>query len=215
MGFRSGLVVATLIALAAPALAQPGRTPPQPPAPQPPAPQPQPYPQPQPNPQPQPQYGYPPQPVQLTAEEYKILQKGEYSDGQTVGGGLLGLFIGFGTGHLVQQRWTEKGWLFTVGDTAAYFAFLVGFIDCVGDSVDGTNNRCNAGLMVGGALAFAGLRIWETIDLFATPPAHNRRVREIRARIYNQQYYRAPPPPPPVYLRPVDGGFAGGVQLRF
>ena len=160
------------------------------------------------------------QPAQVTPDEYRLLVRGEITEGQRVGGGLLGTFIGFGSGHLVQQRWGEKGWIFTVGESISYAFFLAGVIDCMAHAYgpDGQADRCNDGYIFGGIIAFAALRIWEAVDVWAYPPDHNRRVRELRARVYGPAYYQQyqqPPPPPPVYMRAVDGGFTGGITVRF
>jgi hypothetical protein len=156
-----------------------------------------------------------PQPAQVTQAEYDLLMRGEMTEGQHVGGGLLGTRLGFGTGHSMQRRWQEKGWIFTVGEAAAYGVLLAGIIDCIELEGERTED-CADGWIIGGALAFVGLRIWEAVDVWAYPPDHNRRVRELRARVYGPNYYyQHPPMPPPVYLRAVDGGYSAGITLRF
>jgi hypothetical protein len=189
-------LLVVLISMEGLAAAQPGQTQPQPAPYYPPPMQPQ------------------PQPAQVTQEEYNLLMRGEMTEGQHVGGGLLGTLLGFGTGHIMQRRWSDKGWIFTVGEAAAYGVLLAGLIDCW--ELDGTSEDCDDGWIIGGALAFVGLRIWEAVDVWAYPPDHNRRVRELRARVYGPNYYyQHPPMPPPVYLRAVDGGYTAGFTLRF
>jgi len=46
-----------------------------------------------------------------TDKERKILERGEYTTHEIVGGGLLGTLVGFGTGHVAQERWRERGWI--------------------------------------------------------------------------------------------------------
>ena len=202
------------------AAGQPGAPPP---APSPyPAPYPQPYPQPA--PQPAPTYGVPapyayqPQPVALTPEEQEMLMKGEISDGEHLGGGLAALFLGFGIGQGIQGRWSDKGWLFTLGDVASMTMIFYGLtrtVDCA-DGTDHSGIKCvsdaGTGWMIGGALAFTGLRIWQTIDAFAVPAEYNSQVRRLRMRVG----YR-PMGMYSLYLsRPThgDGGVAG-LSLRF
>src|SRR5262245_13896284 len=104
-----GLVV---LGLASSAFAQPGQAPPPPM-------QPQPW-------QPQP-YGYsaqpPPMQAQLTLDEQYLLDRGYISDSQRIRGGVASLFFGLGLGQAVQGRWTETGWIFTLGEgvTAGMF----------------------------------------------------------------------------------------------
>lgn len=204
------------------------------PAPSPyPAPYPQPYPQPAPAPQPPPYpqpapqpyypgvpapYQYQPPPVQLTAEEQELLMKGEISDGEHLGGGLAALFLGFGIGQGIQGRWSDRGWMFTLGDLASVTMMFYGITRTVtcADGTDHSGIACRsdagAGWLIGGALAFTGLRIWQTIDAFAVPPDYNSRVRMLRMKAGYRpmgmySFYLSPP-------KSGDGGVAG-VSVRF
>ena len=190
----------------------------------PPQPQPAPYPAPYPQPYPQPApyypgvpapYQYQPQ-VQLTAEEQELLMKGEISDGEHLGGGLAALFLGFGVGQGIQGRWSDTGWLFTFGELASVGLLVYGAtrtFDCY-DGVDHLGHDCRTdagtGSLIVGALAFTGLRIWETVDAFAVPPDYNRKVRMVRMKAGlppRGMYYVVPP-------ARGDGGMAG-VSVRF
>lgn len=199
------------------AAAQPGTTPPQPqppPGPPPaqpyPAPPPQPYPAPSPPPQPYPPpYAQPtyaqPQYHLLTEEERELVAEGEIGGGQHVAGGLVGTFFGFGIGHAVQGRWSDKGWIFTVGEVASFGLILVALGDC------GFEESCEdeADQAWFGVVALIGLHIWEVFDVWLGPPAHNRRVRAARAKAGIYPAY----PTYGVYLAPPlsrdDGGVAG------
>lgn len=191
-----GSVVVTAL-LANVAMAQYAPPPPQPapaPAPQPYPSQPQPYPsQPQPYaPQPYPSqpyapqpYTYQPQPVQLSAEDAEILQRGPISDGAHIGGGLISLFFGFGVGQAVQGRYGDTGWIFTVGEGASIVLMVYGitrlFDDCF-EEVD-CNNDASATPFVVGILGLTGFRIWEVVDAFAGPASYNRRYKDIQLRV--------------------------------
>jgi hypothetical protein len=179
---RIAVVVAgaVLIAgsLAGVAAAQPGQT------------QPQQLPPPQ--PQVPPPYMYQPAPPPLTLEERQLLEDGEISDGQYIGGGLLSIFPGFGIGQAVQGRWSDRGYIFTLGETAAMGLVIYGIskndcflaIDPCHDDSDGV------GEFLVGLLAYTGFRVWEIIDAWAVPPGHNRRVQNLRLRLgYPQQGY--------------------------
>jgi hypothetical protein len=214
-----GILCGLLLLVTSVANAQPGQTQPGPYTPPQPPPQPQPYPAGQPAPAPQPYappaYGYvPPVQVQLTQEDQELLARGEISDGEHIGGGVLAIFVGFGAGQAVQGRWGDTGWIFTLGEAATFGAMMYGLTkdltDCFETNCDSSNHT---GLIVAGALGFTVLRLWETIDAFAGPASHNRRVRDLRMRLggapqyYGLRPYVAPP-------RAGDGAIAG-VSLQF
>jgi hypothetical protein len=130
-----------------------------------------------------PPYGQPGPP--LTAEEQDLLMQGEISAGEHIGGGVLAWFIGFGSGHAVQGRYSEKGWIFTVGEGAGLALAVVGAVQCrrgVEDlQVDDGPRTCDL-LFGAGAVVFVGFRLWEVIDAMTGPASHNRKVRRLRNR---------------------------------
>ena len=204
-----GVVVAMMIG-AGSAAAQPGQTPPAPHG-QPPAPYGQPaapagYP---------PPAGYAPQPhVVLTVEELQLLQQGEISDGQHIGGGLVAFFVPFGVGQAVQGRWNDTGWIFTVGELGSIAAMITGAVKLIDDCGDDTicsDDTAGSTLLVGGAIALGVFRIWELVDAFTGQIGHNRRVRELRMRVGMPQPLYSP------YFAPAVGGdgAVGGPTLRF
>lgn len=216
------LSLALLAVVAGTASAQPGADPAGDPPPYPPAPQPQPQPQPYPQPYAPPPQGYapPPQtyvPVQLTADDHELLQRGDITDGQHVGGALVSLFFGFGVGQAVQGRYGETGWIFTIGEIASITALFIGigqaFEDCFGPDDTCNDNRGEA-LFWGGLIGFAVFRVWEVVDAFGGPPKHNRRVRELRMRLGIPQ---------PMFTKKVmpyvntnrEGGGSAGFVIRF
>jgi hypothetical protein len=159
-------------------------------------------------------YGYQPVQVQLTAEDQQLLAEGEMPLLQHAGGGALAFVVGFGTGHMVQGRWTDIGWVFTIGDVASYAAIYFGardLVNCV-DMPDCRNVRAST-LILSGIVGLVGFHIWETLDAFIVPGNRNRRVRELRARLGMPQQeqrlslYMAPP-------QQGDGAI-GGLSLRF
>lgn len=205
---RGHVVLALLsslsILLASVASAQPGSSPPPPP------------PVYSPPPPPPPGYGYPQQPVGLTVDEQRLLARGEISPGAHIGGGALSLFFGFGVGQAVQGRWTDTGWIFTVGEAASIAALFIGFANEVEDC--GFEENCNNGgndlLIIGGLLGILGFRVWEIADAFVGPSNHNRRLRQLHMRLGYPPpgYYSAAPFVAPT--RQGDGGVAG-ITIRF
>lgn len=146
----------------------------------------------------------------LSAHERELLLQGEISFGQTVGGGVLSLWLGFGIGHMAQGRYGSVGWKFTVGELAAIAGFSVG----VGmAAADGYNNQPDAGgenLIIVSAIAYGILRVWEAIDAFTGPSVHNEKVRAARWKARGTPYYG-------FFVAPSQdrsGGIAG-LHLRF
>lgn len=156
-------------------------------------------------------------PVQLTPDEAQLLQKGEITDGQHIGGAAASIFLGFGIGQAVQGRYGETGWIFTVGEIASFTALIVGlsqqFDDCFNSDSSCNDNR-GEGLMIGGLVGFFAFRIWEVVDAFGGPPKHNRKIRELKMRLGM---------PVPMYTHRIvpyvnrtrDSGATAGVVFRF
>ena len=232
--FLSSLLVVMFVAGAV--HAQPGTTQPDPtpypppptgqdPAPAPPQPSPYPPPPPHqpypPNQPPPPPTGYAPQPyqyvpVQLSAEDQKLLSRGEISDGAQIGGVAGNLFFGFGLGQAIQGRWGETGWIFTLGEVASITAMVVGFsrsLDCAFDDPSCSDEDEGVGYILAGAIGITVFRVWSVVDAFAGPQKHNRRVRELRMRLGMPMpmYTRITP-----YVAPVrGGGSVAGFSLSF
>jgi hypothetical protein len=184
------------------------------PPPYPPAPYPTPLPPPmqpvQPIQQVPPPYGYQPVAVQLTVEEHERLQRGEISDMAHVGGGMANVFLGFGIGQAIQGRWSEKGWLFTVGGAASITAMVVGAVS----AFENDSNEAPI-LFIGGYIGFLAFHIWGAVDAFIEPPKHNRKLRELRMRLgmTGGPYYGTRVIP---YVKGTDhGGGTAGLVFRF
>jgi hypothetical protein len=211
-------VVLVGLGIASTASAQPGAdptTPPPagPPPTYPPAPQ-----QPAPVYVPPPYQYQQPAPVMLSPEDQDLLSQGEITDGQHIGGGLASVFLGWGIGQAIQGRWSETGWIFTLGEAASLTAIIYGIsqedcflaIDCEGDDGGG-----GEGFIIGGIVGILVFRVWEVVDAFAGPPRHNRKVRELRMRLgYPPVMYGKRMTP--FVVPPRDGaGAVAGVSLHF
>lgn len=157
----------------------------------------------------------------LTRAEVEILNEGEISSGQHVGGALAAWSVGFGLGHAIQGRWGEKGWVFTVGESLSLglvvYALQSENPDCL--DIEGGNYYCeprrprSVEVALGAGIAFIGLRAWEIVDSLAGPAEHNRKVRELRARTGQQPYAQKLTP----FVVPMlDGsGATAGFAARF
>jgi hypothetical protein len=161
----------------------------------------------------------PPAPAPPSAGERALLERGEISGLEHIGGGVAGAVLGFGIGQALQGRWAERGWVFTLGETAATVALVWGgtriATHCPGRDATGCGDR-GVGLAMGGAMALAAFRAWATLDAFIVPPAHNREVSALRRRVG----LRAGTGPQALvlpYVAPARAGdgFVGGMSLRF
>jgi hypothetical protein len=196
------LAFVTMAGAAPPAHAQPGATPPvyAPPPPR------QPY--------VPPPYQYTPPPQPLSAAEARLLARGEITPGAHVGGGFASIFLGLGIGQGIEGRWSETGWIFTVGELASVAAIIVGVGDVFGDCLDSSCDDDPEPIVFLGVIGIVVFRVWEVADAFIGPVSHNRKVRELRARLgYPPPYYGVTPFVAPA--RGGDGGGVAGISLRF
>lgn len=178
---------------------------------------PTPYPAPYPNPYPLPPPGqapyYPPQaylpPPVLTADEQELLAEGEISTGQVVGGFALSAWMGLGLGQAVQGRWSDTGWIFTVGEPATITVAMVTLLGC---SVEGCT-RGQEAIGIASIFGYVGLRVWSLVDVVTGPSEHNRRLRNLKMRLGDMPAYARVRP----YLLPaqVGSGATAGLTLQF
>ncbi len=137
---------------------------------------------------------------------------GEYTQGEIVGGGLLGTFFGFGLGHAVQGRWGDNGWIFTGGEIGAMAVMFSTMADCIDETLDGPQT-CHEEWLAFSAIAFGVLRLWEIVNVWSGPARYNSELRQLRYRLGMQ-------PPQPrwgLQLAPARHGSGGtvGVTYRF
>lgn len=119
----------------------------------------------------------------LDEEDRRVLRIGEISQTRYIVGGILGTYpLGLGIGHAVQGRYSDKGWIFTVGELGSMAVFLAGIGDCW-SAVNSRYEACNGGLMTLGFASYVGFRIWEIVDVWAAPPEINRRYRELKLQM--------------------------------
>lgn len=145
----------------------------------------------------------------LSERERKILQIGEITPTRYVVGGILGTYpLGFGIGQAIQGRYLDTGWIFTVGEAASIVLMVSGVRDCWQGSY---YESCNdGGAIVAGAIGFIAFKVWEIVDLWAVPPEHNRRYREIRSRMGEDQITFHP-----ALLPIASGGAMLGLRITF
>lgn len=125
------------------------------------------------------------------------------STGRTIGGSVAGLTLGFGTGHVIEGRWRERGWVFTVGEVLAAGIMTATVQGAVVESLFKVVDVYSVGFLASAAV-FAGLRVWEAEDVIAGPMRHNARVRAARQRMLV----------PVIAPRP-EGGMTAGLAMTF
>lgn len=123
--------------------------------------------------------------IKLSEEDKKVLRIGEISTVRYVTGGLLGTYpVGLGIGHAIQGRYRDTGYIFTAGELASAGVVIVGALGCLSrpDTSNGTWECSNVDefLIVGGIVSYIGFRIWEIVDVWAVPPFHNKKFRNLK-----------------------------------
>ncbi|MBS1968774.1 MAG: hypothetical protein JSU04_00610 [Bdellovibrionales bacterium] len=139
----------------------------------------------------------------FTDDDRRVLNIGEISNTAYIAGGLLSIYPGFGIGHAVQGRYTDKGWIFTAGELGSIGLMIAGAGDCWNSSSSSNGQTCNGGgAIVFGVLGFVGFRVWEIVDAWVAPPQINNHYRSLRAQMYQSSLQ-------PVFAPTKDGAVAG------
>lgn len=144
---------------------------------------------------------------QLSEEERRILAQGPISQGQVVAGGVVGTLFGWGLGHAIQGRYSDKGWIFTVGEAVSLLAIVAAVNSCFDSNSWKDNCDSEATLAVAGYIGFFGLRIWEAVDVWAGPGSHNNRYYQLRALTEPRRVS--------FIATPIKSGAYAGLQFRF
>jgi len=147
----------------------------------------------------------------LSREDQATLERGEISTGVTLIGGVVGTWIGFGLGHAVQGTFNERGAIkFTVGEGVSFGLMVIGLASCTDySSYDSRNCGAGISIAVAGLLGYVGFRVWEIIDVWTAPAAHNSRYRYLKRSTEAQSkvsFYAIPTP---------KGEILSGIQFRF
>lgn len=189
-------ILAAASLASAPAAAQPGAEPDPYPGSEPPPPETQPRP-----------VQLQPRTVEMSFEERELILRGEIDPGIYIAGGLVGTFLApFGIGQAIQGRWSDRGWIFAVGEGTSLALIIAGAVQ-LNESNDGEF------LLVSGIIGLVGFRIWELVDLWVGPALHNQRVRNVYRKYGigpHTPVYGARP-----YVLPTDGGGVGGLSFSF
>lgn len=94
----------------------------------------------------------------------------QVSTGKYITGGVLGSTVGFGIGHAVQGRYSDKGWIFTAGEAVGLTLLVAGANQCQKDKDnDPVADKCSsnaASQVLLGFASFVGFHIWEVVDVW-------------------------------------------------
>lgn len=146
-------------------------------------------------------------PVRLSPEDRQILKDGEMSTSRYVISGVLGTYPGFGIGHAIQGRWLERGWIFTGGEMVTGVIGLVGAFGC--HEPPHTSQSDSACYWPYAFLAaFTALKVWEIVDVWYEPYAHDQRYRELRHKLHRASRLRA-------VITPTNSGAFLALQYQF
>jgi hypothetical protein len=149
--------------------------------------------------------------LKLHDDELQLLAEGEISTDQKVAAAITDVMVGFGVGQAIEGRWLDTGWELALGDATFGTVFMAGLLaaslpqgpGCHEPSCRGQIHT-NAAMIVG--LVGLGLvRTGGAIDAVVGANDHNRRVRQLRARVSQMS---------PYLTRSGDGAVAG-IDLRF
>jgi len=144
---------------------------------------------------------------QLSRDELAILERGPISQTEHVAGGAVATFLGWGVGHAIQGRWGSKGWMFTLGEGVSFAALVVGIESCH-DSWD-FEHDCSGSDSVAllGFFSYLGFRVWEAVDAWVGPSAHNNRYYDLRNLTEPRRVS--------FFAVPTRQGGLAGIQYRF
>lgn len=84
-------------------------------------------------------------------------------------GGLIGTFSGLGLGHAIVGEWTNKGWIFTVGEIGTGVMTVYGMAQALSHDRNTPSARRGEMFMIAGALSMTVLRVYEVYDIWTRP----------------------------------------------
>ena len=115
----------------------------------------------------------------LAEKALEIAEPQGISHANYVTGGVIGTITGFGVGQAIHGRYWKTGWIFTLGEGAGLGLFFVGTAIAVvhanpllwilvPEQVN-QNLTAAAAFLWAGTIVYAGFRLGDVIDLWASP----------------------------------------------
>lgn len=94
-------------------------------------------------------------------------------------GGILGSIFGLGIGHAIEGRWTDKGYIFTFGETLG--ALLLSPVIYNLTSTKTEREKCvDFCTLPAFALVYGGLRVWEIVDIWTGASPETKRKNRLQ-----------------------------------
>ena len=138
--------------------------------------------------------------LSVTYEDSKTISHGKY-----IGGGVASVLLGWGVGHAIQGRYSEKGWIFTAGGAlmtlgfvalGSNFKYIIVYylFSFLGDMFLSEEDRYADGLpgviylYLGATFVGLSLKVWEIVDAWVLPP-HYKVVKESPFEIKPLAFY--------------------------
>jgi hypothetical protein len=84
-------------------------------------------------------------------------------------GGLAGTYYGFGIGHAIVGEWSNKGWIFTVGEIGSFVVIGAGLAQALPRNATDLERRRGGTIALAGAVAWSAFRFYEIYDVWTRP----------------------------------------------
>jgi hypothetical protein len=121
---------------------------------------------------------------ELSSDDEKVLMRGMITPNQQIAGGILSIVPGFGLGQAVENRYEEKGWIFTVGEATSVGIALAAGPHCIFDT---NTPHGSCGVTTAFGIVAGLIKLWEVGDAWIAPISNNQRYEQLhwqKGRVY-------------------------------
>ena len=145
-----------------------------------------------------------------TKSEAVLLQEDEVTDEQISYGIAANVLVGFGIGQALEGRWSDTGWIFTLGMGVSAVVLGDGLSSLIQNAgCDCEYRDAGRGSIYAGTIGLAAFYVAGIVDAYVGARIHNRKLRELRMRL------GTPPKILPYVKKSRDGGGTAGLTFRF
>ncbi len=103
------------------------------------------------------------------------------------GSGIVSMVFGFGTGHAIQGRWNDTGWIFTVSNVLLFGGMFTLLMSSLTSSFHvklfSPNLAYKAMALYTLASVYFAFRLWEIIDVWSLPSHYYKIVKTPKLQI--------------------------------
>ena len=112
------------------------------------------------------------------------------SQGRYIVGGVAGIFPGFGIGHAIQGRYSDRGWIFTTGSVLIPVSFYMTIFFGTASGYQPDNKFLLSATYASLGLIFIGMgiKIWEMVDVWLLP-SHYKITKKSPVQIKPLAFY--------------------------